>query len=94
MVLVHTALLHRPMNADLRKLIAARPFAPFTIHLADGGSVHVPTVDHIHVFPDGGRAIVHKDNGDYEILSGLLMPRITVESPPAQTAEGPSTSNP
>jgi len=66
------------MNSDIRKLIAQRPFAPFTIHLADGSAVPVPNVDHIHVFPDGGRAIVHKDNGDYDILSGLLMARITV----------------
>lgn len=74
------------MNSDIRKLIAARPFAPFTIHLADGGAVHVPTVDHVFVFPDGGRVIVAKDDGDYDILSGLLMARITVHPPAEQNA--------
>jgi len=81
------------MNADIRKLIAQRPFAPFTIHLADGSAVHVPTVDHIFVFPDGGRAIVTKDDGDYDILSGLLMARITVH-PPAEQNPLPAKDTP
>ena len=68
------------MNSDLPKLIAARPFAPFTIHLADGGSVRVPT-----------RAIVHEDNGDYDILSGLLMARMIVEAPPASGSAAENT---
>ena len=44
-------LLTRYMTADIRKLIVAEPFAPFTIHTADGGVLRVPTVDHIAVPP-------------------------------------------
>ena len=45
------------MTGDIRKLIHATPFVPFTIHLADGGQLRVPTVDHVAIAPQGGRVI-------------------------------------
>jgi len=66
------------MVSDIKKLIASQPFVPFTIHLADGGQVRVPTVDHVHVFPQGTRVLVMHDDDDYDILSPLLISRITV----------------
>jgi hypothetical protein len=53
---------------------------PFTIYLADGRQVRVPTLDHIFVFPTGSRVIVTKDDDTWEILSPLLMSRIAVDS--------------
>jgi hypothetical protein len=71
---------------DIRKLIAAQPFVPFTIHSADGSEVIVPTVDHIAVPPAGSRVFVFGDADDYEVLSGLLISRLSVNgksaSPP------------
>ena len=67
------------MNADIRKLVNAVPFVPFTIHLADGGQLRVPTVDHIAVPPVGGRIFVFGDDERYDVLSGLLISRITVD---------------
>ena len=69
------------MTADIRKLVRAVPFVPFTIHLADGGRVRVPTVDHVAVSPAGGRVIVFTDDDTHDILSGLLISRITVDGP-------------
>jgi hypothetical protein len=66
------------MTADIRKLIHATPFVPFTIHLADGGALHVPTVDHISVAPEGGRVVVWDNEGTADILSSLLISRISV----------------
>ena len=66
------------MVSDIKKLVAAQPFVPFTIHLVDGGHVRVPTVDHVHVFPQGTRVLVMHDDDDYDILSPLLISRITV----------------
>jgi hypothetical protein len=74
------------MTGEIRRLIAARPFIPFSIHLADGGQVRVPTLDHIYVFPTGSRVIVTKDDDTWEVLSPLLMSRITVEATPSSTA--------
>ena len=68
-----------PMPDDIRKLIAAEPFVPFTIHTADGSSLQVPTVDHIAVTPGGGRIFVFGDADDYEVLSPLLVARVSVE---------------
>ena len=68
-----------PMLDDIRKLIAVEPFVPFTIHTADGISLRVPTVDHVAVPPGGGRIFVFGDADDYEVLSPLLVARVSVE---------------
>jgi hypothetical protein len=76
------------MTGDIRKLIHAAPFAPFTIHLADGNRLRIPTVDHIAVSPSGGRIIVFNEDDTHEILSPLLISRLSVEGPSlAKTGE-------
>ena len=75
------------MNADIRKLVHAVPFVPFTIHLADGGQLRVPTVDHIAVPPAGGRIFVFGDDERYDVLSGLLISRITVDRDSATSSK-------
>ena len=67
------------MTADIRKLVLSVPFVPFTIHLVDGGQLRVPTVDHIAVPPAGGRIFVFADDERYDVLSALLISRITVD---------------
>ncbi len=67
------------MTADIPKLVHAVPFVPFTIHLADGGQLRVPTVDHIAVPPAGGRIFVFGDDERYDVLSALLISRITAD---------------
>jgi hypothetical protein len=67
------------MTADIRKLIHSTPFVPFTIYLADGGQVRVPTVDHIALAPNTTRMFVFHDDGTWEMLSALLISRISVD---------------
>jgi hypothetical protein len=76
------------MTADIRKLTEAVPFVPFTIHLADGGQLRVPTVDHVAVPPAGGRVFVFGDDDRYDVLSPLLISRITVDRQPAPSEQG------
>jgi hypothetical protein len=71
------------MTTDIRKLVAAVPFIPFTIYLADGGQLRVPTVDHIAVGPAGGRVIVLGDDDQHDVISALMITRITVDRQPA-----------
>ena len=66
------------MTADIRKLIESQPFVPFTIHLADGGELKVPTVDHVAVPPAGRRVFVFADDDSYDVISSLLISQITV----------------
>lgn len=77
------------MKADIRKLIHASPFVPFTIHLADGGQLRVPTVDHIAVPPTGNRIFVFGDDERYDVISAMMVTRITVdrESVPSDQAQ-------
>ncbi len=77
------------MTADIRKLVHATPFVPFTIHLADGGQLRVPTVDHIAIPPAGGRIFVFGDDERYDVISGLLITRLTVdrESAPSNQSQ-------
>jgi hypothetical protein len=70
------------MTADIRKLMHAAPFVPFTIHLADGGQLRVPTVDHVAISPAGGRVIVFSDDDTHDVLSALLISRITIDRQP------------
>jgi hypothetical protein len=65
--------------ADLRELIAKRPFVSFTIHTVDGGGIRVPTVDHIAVPPAGDRVFVFFDKGGYDTIRPLMISRLTVD---------------
>ena len=67
------------MITDLKELVAAQPFIPFTIHLVDGGALHVPTTDHVHVAPLVSRVFVFHDNGTYDTLRSLMISRVTVD---------------
>ncbi|MGO9201058.1 MAG: hypothetical protein ACLQM8_11055 [Limisphaerales bacterium] len=71
------------MTADIRKLVHATPFVPFTIHLADGGQLRVPTVDHIAVPPTGGRIVVFGEDERYDVISVLMITRATIDREPA-----------
>jgi hypothetical protein len=71
------------MIADIRKLTSSQPFIPFTLHLADGDQVRVPTLDHVYVFPQGSRVLVTYNDDSYDIISPLLVSRITVDRQPA-----------
>ena len=74
------------MTGDIRKLAHAIPFVPFTIHLADGGSLRVPTVDHVAIGPAGGRVVVFGDDDSYDVLSGLLIRRVSVDKESASAS--------
>jgi hypothetical protein len=76
------------MAADIRKLVHSVPFVPFTIHMADGGQLRVPTVDHIAVPPAGGRVFVFGDDEGYDVLSALMITRITLERESATAGQG------
>lgn len=77
------------MKADIRKLVHASLFTPFTIHLADGGQLHVPTVDHVAVPPAGGRIFVFGDDERYDVISAFMITRITVDREATPSGQAP-----
>lgn len=77
------------MTADIRKLIHSVPFVPFTIHLADGGELRVATIDHVAIASTGRRVIVFGNDEEYDVISPLMISRITVD----RESEAPSTAD-
>ena len=68
------------MVADIRKLMHAVPFVPFTIHLADGRKYEIDHPDFVSSHPQGRTAIVYLpgENGDFEIIDLLLVVGVEV----------------
>ena len=73
------------MIGDLRRLIDAQPFVPFTIHTASGAQLRVPTVDHIAVSPTGARVIVFADDDSTILVSALLIGHLIADPVPVQS---------
>lgn len=63
---------------QLRTLHQASPFRPFTIHLADGRSLHVPYREFLSYSPTGRTVIVHGEGEAYNIIDLRLVTRLEV----------------
>ncbi len=68
------------MISDIRQFLAAQPFVPFSVHVADGREYHVPTSDHAHVYPSGGRVSIYTDDDRMFILPALLLSGLALDS--------------
>jgi hypothetical protein len=68
------------MTNDIRQRLLAQPFVPFVVHTADGREYSVPTPDHAHVYPSGGRVSIFTDDDREFILSGLLISGLMVHA--------------
>jgi hypothetical protein len=53
---------------EIRKRLEQKPFKPFSVRLAGGEEIEVPTGDHAHLHPNGRTLFVHLDNGGTEII--------------------------
>ena len=67
------------MLEELKKLIKAVPFYPFTLQVSSGRNIHVPHPDHILVTSKGVIA-VEDDEGLVDIISALHLVGITAPS--------------
>ncbi len=63
---------------QLRKVHQAKPFAPFTMRLADGSTVRVPSPEFLWAHPRGRTVIVATGDEDFEIVDLLLVAAIEV----------------
>ena len=68
------------MINDIREMLAARPFTPFVVHTADGREYRVPTPEHAHVSPRGGRVSVWGDDDTTYILPALLISGLKLQT--------------
>jgi hypothetical protein len=68
------------MTKDIRDRLAAQPFLPFVVYTADRREYEVPTHDHAHVSPAGGRVSIWMNDETEYILPALLISGLKVRS--------------
>lgn len=61
---------------QLKAAQQAVPFRPFTVHMTDGRSFHVPHPEFLSMSPTGRTVIIYQENEDFSILDLLLMTEI------------------
>lgn len=57
--------------ADIRQLLEAQPFEPFSILTSSGKQFRVPTSDHGSINPQGTRVIIFWDDESHVTISPL-----------------------
>ena len=68
------------MVGDIRRLLAKRPFVPFTIVTTGGSRYRVPTSEHSSIDPQTSRVVVWLDDGSGIIIPGLHIASIEQEA--------------
>ena len=72
------------MLSNIRDLLRAQPFIPFTIVTSSGKHYRVLTPDHASVAPGGDRAVVWADDGHMYILSPPHIAGLELDQTPAE----------
>ncbi|MBU6402456.1 MAG: hypothetical protein KGS61_19220 [Verrucomicrobia bacterium] len=69
------------MIADIRQLLAVRPFEPFSILTSGGNRYPVPSAEHAAVDPQRSRVVVWLDDGSSVTISGLHITTLEKAAP-------------
>ena len=70
------------MVGDIRRLLRATPFEPFTIVTSSGTRYPVPSADHANFNPQGTRVVVWFDDDASVTIAGLHVAGIEKGNPP------------
>ncbi len=67
---------------EIRAWLEARPFRPFTIHVADGGSLKVKHEDFVALSPTGRTMIVYRGDKTegFQMIELLMITRLETAS--------------
>jgi hypothetical protein len=71
-------MLHLMRIDEVRELLHAQPFRPFTIHVADGSHLKVNHEDFVALSPTGRSMIVYRDDktDGFQILDLVMITRL------------------
>jgi hypothetical protein len=61
------------MISELRDYWQAKPFVPFTIHLADRREIEVPHPEFFSMSPKGGHIVVYDKRDKMHVLNPLVI---------------------
>ena len=73
---------------QLRNVHQARPYRPFTIHMADGRALHVPHSEFLSHSASGRTVIVYHDDEKFRIVDLLLVNEVEVSGPVSAPTRG------
>jgi hypothetical protein len=65
---------------QLRVVLQATPFRPFTLHLTDGRHLHVPHREFLAHSPSGRTIIVYHDDDSFSVIDLLLVTELEVSN--------------
>lgn len=77
---------------QLRSIHQARPFQAFTIHMADGRSIHVPHSEFLSHSPSGRTVVVYHADESFSVVDLLLVNEIKAGGP-AVPSRGETTQD-
>jgi hypothetical protein len=72
---------------QLRNVLQARPFQPFTIHLTDGRHFLVPHPEFLARSPSGRTAILYHADESFSIIDLLLVTELEIHPTASATAQ-------
>jgi hypothetical protein len=75
---------------QLRTVHQARPFRPFTIHMADGRALHVPHSEFLSHSASGRTIIVHHADDTFSVVDLLLINELEVHGPSPAAVQSPA----
>jgi hypothetical protein len=83
-------------HEEIRKLLRARPFIPFTVYLPEGRTVQVTNSEFAILGPQGRSMFVYDTDPDapFNLFDARLITRIEVGPPPGPSATSPGTNGP
>jgi hypothetical protein len=78
---------------EMRNLLRAQPFRPFTIHLPEGRTVRVAHHDFALLSPDGRTLLAYEPDNSFNMIDVMLIASVEVGPPPPAPAptNGPPT---
>jgi len=66
---------------QLKNVMHAQPFQPFTVHMGDGRSFLVKHPDYIARSPSGRTIVIYNDDESSSILDMLLVTELEIHPP-------------
>ena len=72
------------ITEEIRALLVAQPFRPFTVHLSDGKEVRIHHHDHAWLLPSGFQLIFESAEGKVHLINVAQISEITYEAVPFQ----------
>jgi hypothetical protein len=70
------------MITEVKRLLEAQPFEPFSVVTTSGQQYGVPSPDHAGISPHAGRMVIWFDDDSSVTLAGLHIAAIEKSSPP------------